>query len=167
MGRGGARKGAGRPQKTEKTIPLRIPKRMHSSVLSFIAADGHKIPLYSCSVSAGSPSPSDDAMEAKLDLTELLIKNPTNTFLVRATGESMVNAGIHSNDILVVDRSITPTAGKIVIAAIDGQLTVKRLHKNKNRLYLIPENDAFKPIEITVESAVHIWGVVTSVIHVI
>lgn len=167
MGRGGARKGAGRPQKAEKTRPLRIPERMHQSILSFIASNGHKIPLYSCSVSAGSPSVSDDAIEARVDLSELFIKNPSSTFLVRASGESMINIGIHSNDVLVVDRSITPISGKIVIAAVDGQLTVKRLHKTKNCLYLMPENEAFEPIEITAENAIHIWGVVTSVIHVI
>lgn len=165
MGRGGIRKGAGRPSKAEKTRPLRIPERMHQSILSYIAADGHKIPLYSCSVSAGSPSPTDDAIEAKVDLTELLVKNPSSTFLVRASGESMINAGIHNNDVLLVDRNIPATSGKIIIAAVDGQLTVKRLHKNKNRLYLMPENDAFKSIEITAENAVHIWGVVTNIIH--
>lgn len=168
MGRGGARPGAGRPAKAEKTTPLRVPERMRHAVLAFVAAKGHKVPLYSCAVAAGLPTSSDDHVEDHLDLNELLVKNPTTTFLVRANGESMLGAGIQSGDMLVVDNSIAPTAGKIVIAAVDGQLTVKRLQKNANgAVYLMPENDRFSPIELTAEQAVHIWGVVTNVIHAV
>jgi DNA polymerase V len=167
MGRGGARKGAGRPQKAEKTLPLRIPERMKTAVLSFIASNGNKIPLYSSRVAAGALTSAEDHIEANLDLTELLVRNPANTFLVRALGESMLNAGIQSNDILIVDKSIEPTSGKIVIAAVDGQLTVKRLHKTKNTLYLMPENEAFDPIRVTPENDIYILGVVTNIIHTI
>jgi len=168
MARGGARKGAGRPQKAEKTTPLRIPERMKKAVLSFIAANGYKIPLYGSSVAAGSlTAAADDHIEANLDLSELLVRNPADTFLVRALGESMLNAGIQSDDILVVDKSIEPTSGKIVIAAVDGHLTVKRLQKTKSTLYLMPENTAFSPIEISAENDIHILGVVTNVIHTV
>lgn len=167
MARGGARKGAGRPHKTDKTTPLRIPERMKTAVLSYVASNGHKVPLYSSSVAAGALSAADDHVEAHLDVNELLIKNPTHTFLVRACGESMKNAGIHTDDLLVVDKSIEPVSGKIVIAAVDGQLTVKRLEKTEHTLRLIPENEAFSPIEITAENDIHILGVVTNVIRAI
>lgn len=166
MGRGGFRKGAGRPKKAEKTKPIRIPERLLGPVLSFVSSNGYKLPLYSSSVAAGFPSPADDHVEDKLDLNELLVKHPTNTFLVRASGESMLGAGINSDDVLVVDKSIAPTHGKIVVAAIDGHLTVKRLKKMANgSVYLMPENDKFPPIEVREENDVHIWGVVRSVIH--
>lgn len=165
MGRGGTRKGAGRPPKAEKTKPIRIPEKMVSAVQSFVNSRGYKYPLYSSSVPAGFPSPAEDHIEGKLDLNDLLIKHPAATFFVRASGDSMINTGIHSGDILVVDRSIEPVHGKIVIAAVDGQLTVKRLYKSKDRIALMPENNAFSAIEITSENDVHIWGVVTNVVH--
>jgi len=115
---------------------------------------------------AGFPSPADDYLQGSIDLNELLIAHPAATFLVRASGQSMVNAGIYENDILVVDRSIPPTQGKIVIAAMNGQLTVKRLHQSsENELMLMPENPAFKPIVVKEGSEVYIWGVVTCVLH--
>ncbi len=126
----------------------------------------YPFPLYSSSVQAGFPSPADDYIESSLDLNELLIKHPSATFFVRVSGNSMLNAGIHDQDILIVDRSIAPLSGRIVIAAIDGQLTVKRLKKTTaGKVYLMPENDAFPPIEVTAENEVYIWGVVTNVIH--
>lgn len=166
MGRGGSRAGAGRPRKSERTKPIRIPEKMLASVLSFVATGGYKFPLYSSSVAAGFPSPADEHVEAHLDLNDLLINNPSNTFLVRVSGESMQDAGIHPGDILVVDKSMEPMDNKIVIAAIDGYLTVKRLRKNKENIYqLLPENKQFKAIEVTPEAHVHLWGVVTHVIH--
>jgi len=166
MGRGGARLGAGRPQTAEKTKPIRIPERMLEAVTAFVSAKGYKYPLYAASVSAGFPVPADDHVEAELDLNELLIKQPAATFLVQASGESMLNVGIHPGDTLVVDKSIKPAKGKIVIASVDGHLTVKRLDKAANGNYqLLPENEKFKPIEISPESDVHILGVVTNVIH--
>lgn len=123
------------------------------------------LPIYSSRVSAGFPSPGDDHMEGKLDLNRHLIRNPPATFFVKAVGDSMINAGIHSGDILVVDRSLTPVSGKIVIAAIDGLLTVKRLHKEKGTLLLVADNPDYPSIEIQEGNEMIIWGVVTSVIH--
>lgn len=169
MQHGGKRKGAGRPKGQgkfgEETKPIRLPVSLIKSVLKFIENRKHPIPLYGSKVAAGSPSPADDHIEGHLDLNEHLIKHPASTFFVRATGNSMINAGIHENDILIVDRSIPPTHGKIVIAAIDGQLTVKRLHIKNNKLILLPENQAFDPIEINENNEVYIWGIVTNVIH--
>ena len=84
---------------------------------------------------------------------------------MRVTGESMRNAGIHPNDLLVVDRAIEPISGKVVIAVVDGELTVKRLRKHRDRLWLMPENPDYPPIEIGENMELHIWGVVTNVIH--
>jgi DNA polymerase V len=124
-----------------------------------------KLPLFLESVSAGFPSPADDYLEGKLDLNDLLVRNPTATFFVRVTGDSMIDSGIFSDDILVVDRSLEPKSGSIVIAVIDAELTVKRLHRQKNKVFLLPENQNYKPIEITKEMSFEVWGVVTTVIH--
>lgn len=125
----------------------------------------YQLPLFLESVSAGFPSPADDYLENKLDLNEFLIKNPSATFFVRVTGDSMIGSGIHSEDILVVDRSFEPADGNIVIAVIDGDLTVKRLKKSGRKIFLIPDNDLFEPIEIKKEMNFEVWGVVTNVIH--
>jgi DNA polymerase V len=122
-------------------------------------------PLFLSGVSAGFPSPAEDYVDRKLDLNELLIKNPAATFFVRVAGDSMTGAGIHHDDILVVDRSLEPAGGKIVIAVYDGELTVKRLVRDKNGLRLVAENPNYPPLAITGENGCEIWGVVTSVIH--
>ena len=124
-----------------------------------------QLPLYSCKISAGFPSPADDHLEKMLDLNGYLIKHPVATFFVRVTGDSMINAGINDNDILIVDRSLKPSHGKIVIAVVDGQMTVKRLYKKSGKLILMPENKNFKPIEITENMSIEIWGVVVTAIH--
>ncbi|MBM3603126.1 MAG: translesion error-prone DNA polymerase V autoproteolytic subunit [Alphaproteobacteria bacterium] len=129
------------------------------------AARAMPLPLFACAVQAGFPSPADDYLEGKLDLNQHLIQHPTATFFLRAAGDSMIKAGIHSGDILVVDRSLEPRHGKIVIAALDGALTVKRLHKTAEGTYLMPENDEFSPIKIDEGHDVVIWGVVTAVVH--
>lgn len=169
MTRGGARAGAGRPKGQgkfkEPTKPIRIPESMVEDVMGYIQSKGYKLPLYSSKVQAGFPSPADDFIEQKLDLNNYLIKHPTATFFVRATGLSMINAGIFPDDILIVDRSLDPSNGKIVIAAVDGQLTVKRLRKTDKGNFLDPENDKFKPIKIEEGNDVVIWGVVTNVLH--
>lgn len=171
MKHGGKRKGAGRPkgggQYGEPTIPMRLPQSLIEPISRFIKNKGFQLPLYSSKITAGQPGMIDDPIETLIDLNEHLIKNPLATFLVKATGKSMIDAGINENDILIVDRIIQPTHGKIIIAAIDGQLTVKRLHKKNNELILFPENKAFKPIKISEENEFLIWGVVTNVIHAV
>ena len=121
--------------------------------------------FYSSAVTAGFPSPADDYLESKLDLNDYLIKHPSATFFVRVVGDSMVNAGIHNNDIIIVDRSIKPKHGKIIVAALDGQMTVKRLYRRDKKVILLPENKLFKPIEISDSMEIVIWGVATNVIH--
>ncbi len=126
---------------------------------------GRRLPLFQAKVSAGFPSPAEDYIEKKLDLNEHLIRHPASTFFVKVEGCSMVNAGIHHGDILIVDRSLEPADRKIVIAVINNEMTVKRIKKQGDRLCLLPENEAFDPIEIDEDSEFQIWGVVTSVIH--
>ena len=123
------------------------------------------LPLFTGKVAAGFPSPADDYVEKNLDLNELLVQKPAATFFVRAQGESMLGAGIHSNDILVVDRSLEVVPGKVVICAINGELTVKRLERVNEQWQLKAENPAFADIVIHDELELVIWGVVTNVIH--
>lgn len=125
----------------------------------------YKLPLYMNPVAAGFPAPTEDYIEGKIDLNRHLIKHPEATFLVRVTGYSMIDAGIHPGDLLIVDRSLEPTNNKVVIAVVNGELTVKRIRKAKNKLLLMPENDSYEPIQIYAETEFHIWGVVTNVIH--
>ncbi len=123
------------------------------------------LPVFLERVSAGFPSPADDYLDGKLDLNQYLIKHPAATFLVRVTGDSMVKAGIHSGDRLIVDRSLEPKDGKVVIAVLDGELTVKRLQCRHGEVRLLAENDTYQPIDVEGEQAFEIWGVVTHVIH--
>lgn len=132
---------------------------------AFLAGVASRLPLYAARVAAGFPSPADDYIEGKLDLNEHLVKHPAATFFVRVEGDSMIGAGIHSGDILVVDRSLKPRHGKIVIAVLDGELTVKRLEQRKGVLRLLPENNSYPIVEITDAMDFLIWGVVTNVIH--
>ena len=124
-----------------------------------------KLPLVSASVEAGFPSPADDHLERGIDLKEELIRNPTATFLVRVKGESMRDAGIHSGDTLIVDKSVTPSDRQIVVAMIDGEFTVKRFRKVNGRVFLEAANDSFAPIEVGENQELTIWGAVTYIIH--
>lgn len=122
-------------------------------------------PLFTEQVAAGFPSPADDYLEGNLDLNKFLVKHPVATFFVRVSGDSMIGAGIHSGDILIVDRALEATDKKVVIAVVDGELTVKRLVRKNGSLYLMPENDSYSPIGIKGETDIEIWGVVTCVLH--
>lgn len=124
------------------------------------------LPLVSSKVSAGFPSPADDYVERELDLNELIIKHPSATFYVRVKGDSMVNAGILPDDILAVDRAVTPSNRDVVVAILDGELTVKRLVKREGGITeLHPENDDYEIIRMRPGSELEIWGTVTGVIR--
>ncbi len=122
-------------------------------------------PLIGSEIAAGFPSPAQDYIESTLDLNELLIEHPTATFFVRVQGFSMVNAGINPEDILIVDRAVEPTHRKIIIAVLDGELTVKRLEIKGDLWFLVPENPEFLSLEITEDMDFQVWGVVTYSIH--
>lgn len=118
-------------------------------------------PLYDAQPAAGFPSPGDDLVEQPLDLNDLMIDNPTSTFFVRVDGDSMEGARIFDGDILVIDRSIQAREGMIVVAAVYGELVVKRLQKTATGLALISENVGYAPILIDDTEGCFIWGVVT------
>ena len=123
------------------------------------------LPLFSARVQAGFPSPADDHLERSIDLNEELVRHPAATFFVRVKGESMLDAGIQSGDILVVDRSLTPTDRKIVVAMIDGEFTVKRFRNQEGRIFLEAANEQFPAMEISGDQELVVWGVVSFVIH--
>ncbi len=170
MPKGGKRLGAGRPKGQgkfgkEATKIVRLPQNLMPEILNFVGVGGYKLPLFASKVSAGFPSPADDFIEGAIDLNRHLVKHPTATFLLRVSGDSMIDAGINPDDILVVDRSLTPVSGKIVIAIVDDNLTVKRLLHKKDKILLMPENKKYEPIELKEGSEMSIWGVVTNVIR--
>ncbi|HAW97763.1 MAG TPA: DNA polymerase V [Opitutae bacterium] len=142
--RGGKRDGAGRPKGSnrygEPTRPVRIPESQVERVLRFVGEREYALPLYASGVSDRFPSPADDYLEGVLDLNSHLVREPAATFFVRARGDSMIDAGIHDGDLLVVDRSVEATDGKVVIVSVNGELTVKRLRRSKGKSWLLPEN---------------------------
>ena len=123
------------------------------------------IPLFLEPVPAGFPSPAEGDLEEILSLHDLVVKNPAATFFVRVSGSSMEQAGIHPGDILVVDRSLEPRSGHIVLAAVDGEVTVKRLLVTRGRAFLVPECDGGEPTELCEAQELAVWGVVTHVVH--
>ena len=123
------------------------------------------VPLSLTEVAAGFPSPADDFLESELDLNEYLVSNPPSTFLVRVSGLSMTGAGIFPGDILVVDRSLNSGHNKIIIAVVDGEMTVKRLMRGPKGWFLQAENRRYPPIHIEGKSELVIWGIVVAVIR--
>lgn len=136
-----------------------------TEIYSLQAGFSCPIPLFTEPVEAGFPSPADDYIDCTIDLNEHLIKNPPATFMVRVRGNSMVDAGIQSGDLLIVDKSLEPRNGDIVIAAVDGQFTVKRFRRTGSKLRLVAANPLQREIVIGAETNVEIWGVVAHVIH--
>lgn len=137
-----------------------IKKAVVVSIAAYNQSDPQVAPLYASAPSAGFPAPGDDMVEKALDLNELLIQNPTATFFVRVEGDSMEGAKIFSGDVLVVDRSVVAKDGKIVVAAVFGEMVVKRLRIKKGIMSLESENEHYSPIEIANSDDCYIWGVV-------
>ncbi len=183
--RGGYRVGAGRKPGTgiysEPTKPIRVPKSQVDTVLGYlsayrmkkgvsalpIATDSPKrtIPVMSHRVPAGFPSPADDYVQDRVDLNEHLILHREASFILRVSGWSMVGAGIHDGDELIVDRAIEPADGHVVVAVINGELTVKRLKKSGKKIGLAAENPEYPDIEFVEGEELVIWGVATRVLH--
>ena len=115
-------------------------------------------------ISAGFPSPAEDFKQERLSLDDELIKNKEATFFARVSGQSMIDAGLSDNDLLVIDRSLSPAHNKIAVCFLDGEFTVKRLKVEKDEIWLQPENKNYQPIKITEENDFVIWGIVTNVI---
>lgn len=172
---GGSRPGAGRP-KGEPSKVIRLPVRLlptiqaltelpPGTILPAPVSPPLKLPRFGHRVKAGFPSPADDYVEAWLDLNEHLIEHKEATFFVQASGDSMIGAGIQEGALLVVDRALEARHGDIVIAVVDGELTVKRLEKRRGKIRLIAENPTYDPIEFKEGQELVIWGVVTSIIQ--
>ena len=175
---GGRREGAGRPKGSgkykEPTTAIRVPEGSLKFIKDYLKnypeltlASGNQnnvtklaIPVFSSKVAAGLPSYAEDHIEDTLDLNEYMVQRPDSTFMLRVEGESMKGIGILPNDLLVVDRSLKAIHNKIVIAAIDGELTVKRLFHRGELVKLLPENPAYPEIELESENDLVIWGVV-------
>ncbi|HRW63165.1 MAG TPA: translesion error-prone DNA polymerase V autoproteolytic subunit [Bacteroidales bacterium] len=129
-------------------------------------SQGIQIPFFGSHIPAGFPSPADDYLEMSLDLNEHLIRNPSSTFFARVTGSSMINSGIYDNDIVIIDKSLQPKNGSILVCVIDGEFTIKRFKRvDDNTAYLMPDNPNFKPIKVDQDNNFTIWGVVTYNIH--
>ncbi len=192
MGRGGKRPGAGRPPGSgkygEPTKALRLPISLATQVMEVLEhwqaggkphpteiqfqricqqsiAAKPSLPLYLEAVAAGVPTPATNYIDQELDLYNHLTQHPEKTFCVRVSGDSMINAGIHANDLLIVDAAIEPKHDNVVIAVVDGEVTVKRLRSKRGELSLIPENPNYHPLTITEEMNFRVLGVVTNVIH--
>ncbi len=168
--RGGKRAGAGRKSLyNSPTKVVRIPANYLDQVKNFLESGNinpsPSFPFYNCTISSSTTSPQNDDSIKKIDLNNHLVKNPTSTFFIRMSGDAMMNAGIYDGDLLIVDRSIKPENGKIVIASIDGDLTVKRLTQKNQKFFLTPENPRYRSIELTNSLENVIWGVVTNIIH--
>lgn len=121
-------------------------------------------PLATEGIVCGFPSPAEDFMDQAIDLNQYIIKNPPATFFGRVTGDSMVNAGIHPGDILVIDRSLEFMDGKIAVCFVDGEFTVKRIKRERDCVWLVAENIDYPPIKVTADNELIIWGIVTHVI---
>lgn len=189
--RGGARPGAGRKSGTgpygESTQAIRIPISQVAATQIFLEqyrvlkkvdslsamppvsfpfiGSAQPLPLYASRVRAGFPSPADDYLERHLDLNEHLIRHPEATFFLRVQGDSMVGEGIHDGDLLIVDRAEKPAHGMIVVAAVYGELTVKKLSVRQGQVALVAAHPDYPPIQIREDTGFEIWGVVTNVIH--
>lgn len=188
---GGRRPGAGRKPLSgkygEPTIVMRVPQGDKAAVVDFLQArrtlrvatpaalDGVALPaldpaplplpLFGNRIAAGFPSPAEDYIEDRIDLNAQLVRNPPATFFVRVKGNSMTGAGIFEGDTLVVDRSLEAASGSVVVAVVDGELTVKRLSLRAGKVRLLPENPEYPAIEFRDGQELVVWGVVTNVIH--
>ena len=125
------------------------------------------VPLMGAPVRAGFPSPADDYVEDALDLNQLMVRHKAATFFFRVRGNSMENAGILNGDLLVVDRAVEPASGQIVVAAIDGELVVKRLVRRRGKVILEAASPDYGPLEIGDAQTLDVWGLVTGVVRLL
>jgi DNA polymerase V len=141
---------------------LQAPKNLTFFTPDFSISSGAV--FFDTGISAGFPSPAEDFKEERLSLDNILVKNKLATFYARVSGQSMIDAGLDDNDLLVIDRSLDPAHNRIAVCFLDGEFTVKRLRVEKDGVWLQPENSNYKPIQITEANDFVIWGIVTNVI---
>lgn len=133
--------------------------------LEFEVLEDLKLPLFASYVSAGFPFPAGDYLEDRIDLGKYLVQNPTSTFMMRVKGNSMQDANIHDGDLLVIDKALKPADGLPVVCFLDGDFTVKTFRKKGGRAFLYPANPSYKPIEVTEDMDMRVWGVVVWILH--
>ena len=142
---------------------MKLKSIYNTTVLEFYTPDYStdiEVPFFDVGISAGFPSPADDFIELSIDLNKTLIKNKDTTFFAKVKGHSMKNAGINDGDLLVIDKSLEPQNNKIAVCQIDGEFTVKRIKIEEGIVWLIAENEEYKPIKVTQENELMIWGIV-------
>ena len=146
---------------------MKLLKLHQTNSLEIYTADTStaiNLPLIDSGISAGFPSPAGDFLDVSIDLNKEFVKNPSTTFYGRVRGDSMVNAGLNDGDLLIIDKSLEPLNNKIAVCFIDGEFTVKRIKIGKDIIWLVAENEKYKPIKVTKDNDFLIWGIVTTVI---
>lgn len=141
------------------------PINMMEKKFFFSGYNSMTLPFFGSKVAAGSPALADEFVEDLINLNDCLVKNPPSTYFMRAVGVLMMNVGIYPGDLLIVDRSVEPDNGKIVVATFGGGLIVRRYYNDNGSILLLPENDDYNAIDITDKPNISVWGVVTAVIH--
>lgn len=150
-----------------RNLAMKLTVIHQSTTIDFYSASTETelaLPYVKNAISAGFPSPADDFLDTTIDLNKELIKNPSSTFYGKVRGNSMKDLGIHEGDLLIIDKSLEPQNGKIAICYIDGEFTVKKIAIENDCVWLIPANDAYKPIRVTAENDFIVWGIVINVI---
>ena len=153
-----------RHSKRQKVPLLKLHTSPTLEIYSTTTETELELPLIPFGISAGFPSPALDFIDLKIDLNKYLIEHPSATFYGRVQGESMRDAGINDGDLLVIDKSIEPTDGKIAVCYLDGEFTLKRIKIDNKGLWLMPENNKYKPIKIEEHNNLTVWGIVTYII---
>jgi len=149
---------------------MKLLKLHKTNTLEIYTADTTttiNLPIVENGISAGFPSPADDFLDISIDLNKEYVKNPSTTFYGRVKGDSMINAGLNEGDLLIIDKSLEPIDDKIAVCFIDGEFTVKRIKIEKDIVWLVAENEKYKPIKVTAENDFIIWGIVTTVIKTV
>ncbi len=147
-------------------IKMEIDNIQNNNIIDFFPVSTDidiELPLVE-GISAGFPSPAQDFIDVSIDLNKEFIKNPSSTFFGRVNGDSMKDLGIDSGDLLIIDKSLEPTNGRVAVCFIDGEFTMKKIKIEKNYCWLIPANKKYKPIKVTADNEFIVWGIV---IHVI
>ena len=148
-----------------KNVPALHPDHSYVDLLHVDLSDDFLLPLYSCRVSTGFPSPADDYIELQISITDIVTNNPRSIYFVRVHGDSMQDAHILDGSVLAVDRSLESDSGDIIVAIVNREFTVKRFIKQIGKAYLVPENKKYQALEITPEMDFEVWGKVVTVLH--
>ena len=165
MSAGAAVKNHKKKEGGRTTKVMRVPLEIVDQVETYTKHKGYRIPLLSGKVPAGFPLNAENHIEEWVDLNQMVIKHPESTFMIEAMGDSMIGAGIREKDLLIVDGSIEAKSGMIVIAAINGEYTVKRFHNKDGKIKLLPANQEYPEIDITDKMQFYIAGVVVEMVR--